>query len=302
MAYGRGEHHLSFGLGRRELICRILEGTFPDYERVIAKDNDKKVLFNRKHLVDAVQRAALMTGDRARAVLGGLGGYMLAQLVVSGLGVAASLNGLAEAARHRGDLDRAVPGLDVDDHPAGDEVLRLGERAVDDGGTPLAVGARALFLGVQDAVADRDRAQRVVAAIDRPALRSHLARTVPDTGGVNDVPLLIPEINHEHVGLIETQRQRRGFGKGFIVTNPNCAVASFAPPLAALHRRVTASETGDETVRELAALRATATQLGDTLGLRVIIAHTGSKGTVTLHYSSIDQLDMVCQRLSGERI
>lgn len=66
--YGRGEHHLSFRLGRRELICRILEGTFPDYERVIAKDNDKKVLFDRRSLVDAVQRAALMTGDRARAV------------------------------------------------------------------------------------------------------------------------------------------------------------------------------------------------------------------------------------------
>jgi DNA polymerase-3 subunit beta len=68
LSYGRGEHHLSFGLGRRELICRILEGTFPDYERVIAKDNDKKVLFDRKSLIDAVQRAALMTGDRARAV------------------------------------------------------------------------------------------------------------------------------------------------------------------------------------------------------------------------------------------
>jgi DNA polymerase-3 subunit beta len=68
LSYGRGEHHLSFGLGRRELICRILEGTFPDYERVIAKDNDKKVLFDRKNLIEAVQRAALMTGDRARAV------------------------------------------------------------------------------------------------------------------------------------------------------------------------------------------------------------------------------------------
>ena len=43
-------------------------------------------------------------------------------------------------------------------------------------------------------------------------------------------------------------------------------------------------------------------QLGDTLGLRVNIAHNGSKGTVTLHYSSLDQLDMVCQRLSGEPI
>lgn len=52
-----------------------------------------------------------------------------------------------------------------------------------------------------------------------------------------DVPLLIAEINGDHVGLIEKQRENRGFGKGFIVTNPNCAVVSFAPPLAALHRK-----------------------------------------------------------------
>lgn len=52
-----------------------------------------------------------------------------------------------------------------------------------------------------------------------------------------DVPLLIPEINAAHLGLIEVQQKKRGFRKGFIVTNPNCAVASFAPPLAALHRK-----------------------------------------------------------------
>ncbi|HEX8287580.1 MAG TPA: aspartate-semialdehyde dehydrogenase [Pyrinomonadaceae bacterium] len=52
-----------------------------------------------------------------------------------------------------------------------------------------------------------------------------------------DVPLLIPEINADHLGLIEVQQRKRGFDKGFIVTNPNCAVVSFAPPLAALHRR-----------------------------------------------------------------
>ncbi len=52
-----------------------------------------------------------------------------------------------------------------------------------------------------------------------------------------DVPLLIPEINHDHVRLIERQRMNRGFTTGFIVTNPNCAVVSFAPPLAALHRK-----------------------------------------------------------------
>ena len=52
-----------------------------------------------------------------------------------------------------------------------------------------------------------------------------------------DVPLLIPEINHEHLGLIEPQQKNRGFTKGFIVTNPNCAVIAIAPPLAGLHRQ-----------------------------------------------------------------
>jgi len=52
-----------------------------------------------------------------------------------------------------------------------------------------------------------------------------------------DVPLIIPEVNPDHTSLIERQREKRGFDKGFIVTNPNCAVISFAPPLAALHRK-----------------------------------------------------------------
>jgi ParB family chromosome partitioning protein len=43
-------------------------------------------------------------------------------------------------------------------------------------------------------------------------------------------------------------------------------------------------------------------QLGDMLGVRVKVAHNGAAGTVTLHYNSLDQLDMICQRLSGEPI
>lgn len=43
-------------------------------------------------------------------------------------------------------------------------------------------------------------------------------------------------------------------------------------------------------------------QLGDTLGLKVQVAHNGQKGVVTLHYSSLDQLDLICQRLTGEPI
>jgi ParB family chromosome partitioning protein len=49
-------------------------------------------------------------------------------------------------------------------------------------------------------------------------------------------------------------------------------------------------------------LEALERQLGDMLGIKVKVAHNGAAGTVTLHYNSLDQLDMICQRLSGEPI
>lgn len=41
-------------------------------------------------------------------------------------------------------------------------------------------------------------------------------------------------------------------------------------------------------------------QLADVLGLKVQIANKGSAGEITIGYSTLDQLDMLCQRLSGE--
>jgi aspartate-semialdehyde dehydrogenase len=49
-----------------------------------------------------------------------------------------------------------------------------------------------------------------------------------------DVPLLIPEVNPDHLRLLETQRHRTQ--GGYIVTNPNCSVAGLALALAPLHR------------------------------------------------------------------
>lgn len=43
------------------------------------------------------------------------------------------------------------------------------------------------------------------------------------------------------------------------------------------------------------------TQLADALGLSVRIAHQPTGGTLTLGYSTLDQLDMLCQRLTGEK-
>jgi aspartate-semialdehyde dehydrogenase len=52
-----------------------------------------------------------------------------------------------------------------------------------------------------------------------------------------DVPLLIPEVNHEHLALLDKQRARHSNRKGFIVTNPNCSTIMLAIALAPLHAR-----------------------------------------------------------------
>lgn len=48
-----------------------------------------------------------------------------------------------------------------------------------------------------------------------------------------DVPLLIPEVNHQHLGLLEQQKTK--YERGFIVTNPNCSTIMLALALAPLH-------------------------------------------------------------------
>lgn len=61
--------------------------------------------------------------------------------------------------------------------------------------------------------------------------------------------------------------------------------------------RTTARSAGPDT--DIAALEH---QLGDLLGLKVHIKHNAKGGTLSLSYSTLDQLDMVCQRLTGEQI
>jgi aspartate-semialdehyde dehydrogenase len=52
-----------------------------------------------------------------------------------------------------------------------------------------------------------------------------------------DVPLLIPEVNHEHLSLLDSQKRSRAFGRGMVVTNPNCSTIMLALALAPLHAR-----------------------------------------------------------------
>lgn len=44
-----------------------------------------------------------------------------------------------------------------------------------------------------------------------------------------DVPMVIPEINFNHLKLIKTQQKNHGFKKGFVVVKPNCSIQSYVP-------------------------------------------------------------------------
>lgn len=48
-----------------------------------------------------------------------------------------------------------------------------------------------------------------------------------------DVPMVVPEINPEHFGVIEFQRKRLGTERGFVAVKPNCSIQSYAPVLTA---------------------------------------------------------------------
>jgi aspartate-semialdehyde dehydrogenase len=50
-----------------------------------------------------------------------------------------------------------------------------------------------------------------------------------------DVPLLVPEVNPEHCGLVAIQRNKHSYSSGFIATNPNCSAAGLVVALKPIH-------------------------------------------------------------------
>lgn len=49
--------------------------------------------------------------------------------------------------------------------------------------------------------------------------------------GTPDVPMVVPEINDDHIQIIESQRKRLGTKKGFIAVKSNCSIQSYVPAL-----------------------------------------------------------------------
>jgi aspartate-semialdehyde dehydrogenase len=98
--------------------------------------------------------------------------------------------------------------------------------------TPEAAGSdlpRIIFSSV-DAPIARELEPKFAAAGCAVISNSSAFRMAPD------VPLVVPEVNADHLDLIEHQATRKQSG-GYLVTNPNCCAIGLVLPLAALHAR-----------------------------------------------------------------
>ena len=103
---------------------------------------------------------------------------------------------------------------------------------------------------VMDMDADMDeiasKVDFVLCAVDMPkdeikALEERYAKTetsVVSNNSANrwtpDVPMVVPEINPEHLEVIESQKKRLGTKRGFICVKPNCSIQAYTPALNAL--------------------------------------------------------------------
>ena len=62
------ENHLFFKIGDRLLLSRKLTGNFPDYERVLPKDQPHSVVLNREEFRASIERVSQFSDERSRAI------------------------------------------------------------------------------------------------------------------------------------------------------------------------------------------------------------------------------------------
>ena len=62
------EAKIKFAFDDAVLTSKLIDGTFPDYQRVIPVNNDKEMVVDRKALIDAVDRVSAISSEKSRAV------------------------------------------------------------------------------------------------------------------------------------------------------------------------------------------------------------------------------------------
>ena len=73
VAVSVSEAKIKFELGRATLTSKLIDGAFPDYERVIPKNNDKALVVDNKTFAEAVDRVQTISAEKSRSVKLSLG-------------------------------------------------------------------------------------------------------------------------------------------------------------------------------------------------------------------------------------
>jgi aspartate-semialdehyde dehydrogenase len=110
--------------------------------------------------------------------------------------------------------------------------------------TPIpSAAARLTVENASDTAGISERVDFVLCAVDMPkeetakleeAYARHETPVVSNNSAhraTPDVPMMIPEVNPEHVAVIDAQRKRLGARRGFIAVKPNCSLQSYVPAI-----------------------------------------------------------------------
>ncbi len=122
-----------------------------------------------------------------------------------------------EAVSGRWKMDTPIPGA-----AEGIRVMNVNEVE------KVAEGVDFVFSAVDMTKDEIRRIEEEYARTETPVVSNNSAhRWTPD------VPMVVPEINPEHMEVIRYQRERLGTRRGFVAVKPNCSIQSYAPVLTA---------------------------------------------------------------------
>ena len=62
------DNKIKFSLGKMKLISKVIDGKFPDYKKVVPKDNDKTLIVSSKDFINSIERVASVSLDRKEGV------------------------------------------------------------------------------------------------------------------------------------------------------------------------------------------------------------------------------------------
>jgi len=62
------QNHGFFRVGKSMLVIRLIEGEFPEYDQVIPKGNDKKLVLEKERMVGSLKRVSTMASERVEGI------------------------------------------------------------------------------------------------------------------------------------------------------------------------------------------------------------------------------------------